>query len=61
MFHWYYLQKFSQKSSGSGEEVDFVIFAIFSNSSHLGYSAWPNFTILRPCSQVMLHVKIREL
>ena len=25
-------------SSGSGEEVDFVIFAIFSNSGHLGYS-----------------------
>ena len=24
--------------SGSGEEVDFVIFAIFSNSGHLGYS-----------------------
>ena len=25
-------------SSGSGEEVDFVIFAIFSNSGQLGYS-----------------------
>ena len=24
--------------SGSGEEVDFVIFAIYSNGSHLGYS-----------------------
>ena len=25
--------------SGSGEEVDFVIFAIFSNGGHFGYSA----------------------
>ena len=25
-------------SSGSGEKVDFVIFAIFSNGGHLGYS-----------------------
>ena len=25
-------------SSGSDEEVDFVVFAIFSNSGHLGYS-----------------------
>ena len=25
-------------SRGSGEKVDFVIFAIFSNGSHLGYS-----------------------
>ena len=24
--------------SGSGEKVDFVIFAIFSNGGHLGYS-----------------------
>ena len=24
-------------SSGSGEKVDFVIFAIFSNGGHLGY------------------------
>ena len=35
-------------SSGSGGEVDFVVFAIFSNSSHLGYSTRSNFTILRP-------------
>ena len=34
--------------SGSGEEVDFVIFAIFSKSGHLGYSTWPNFIFLRP-------------
>ena len=44
-------------SSGSGEKIDFVIFAIFSNGSHLGYSTWPNFIILRPWWQVMLHVK----
>ena len=25
-------------TSGSGEKVDFVIFAIFSNGGHLGYS-----------------------
>ena len=25
-------------SNGSGEKVDFVIFAIFSNGGHLGYS-----------------------
>ena len=51
--------KIQQKmSSGSGEEVYFVVFAIFSNSSHLGYSTGPNFTIQRPWSQVMLHVKI---
>ena len=44
-------------SSGSGEKVDFVIFAIFSNGGHLGYSTRPNFIILRPWWQVMLHVK----
>ena len=50
--------KFQPKiSRSSGEEVYFVIFAIFSNRGHLGYLTWPNFTILRPWSQVMLHVK----
>ena len=44
-------------SSRSGEKVDYVIFAIFSNGGHLGYSTWPNFIILRPWWQVMLHVK----
>ena len=29
--------------SGSGEEVYFVVFAIFSNGGHLGFSTWPNF------------------
>ena len=47
-------------SSGSGEKVDFVIFAIFSNGGHLGYSTWPNFIFLRPCWQVMLHVKFEN-
>ena len=47
-------------SSGSGEEVDFVLFAIFCNSGHLGYLTWPNFAILRPWSQVMLHVKFEN-
>ena len=47
-------------SSDSGEEVDFVIFAIFTNGGHLGYSTWPNFTILRPWCQVMLHVKFES-
>ena len=46
--------------NGSGEEVDFVVFAIFSNGGHLGFSTWPNFTILRPWSQVMLHVKFEN-
>ena len=43
--------------NGSGEEVDFVVFAIFSNGGHLGFLTWPNFTILKPCSLVMLQVK----
>ena len=47
-------------SRGSGEELDFVIFAIFSNGSHLGYLTGSNFTILRPWSQVMLHVKFEN-
>ena len=47
-------------SSGSGEKADFVIFAIFSNGGHLEYSTWPNFIILRPWCQVMLHVKFEN-
>ena len=47
-------------SSGSGEEVDFVVFVIFSNGGHLGYSTGPNFTILKPWSQVILHVKFEN-
>ena len=41
MFH----TKFqSNIPSGSGENVDFVGFAIFSNSDHLGFSTRLNFT-----------------
>ena len=47
-------------SSGSGEQVDFVIFAISSNGGHLEYSTWPNFIILRTWWQVMLHVKFEN-
>ena len=47
-------------SNVSGQEADIVIFAIFSNGGHLGYSTRPNFTIRRPSSQVMLHVKFKN-
>ena len=53
-------QKLAKIFSGSGEKTDFVIFAIFSNGGHLGYSSWPNFIILRPWCQVMLHVKFEN-
>ena len=46
--------------SSSGEKVDFVNFAIFSNGGHFGYSTWPSFIILRPWWQVMLHVKFEN-
>ena len=66
-FHFYnseYLLTFQGKiqpniPSGSGK-VDFVIFAIFNNAGHLRYSTCPNFTILRPWSQVKLHVKFEN-
>ena len=47
MFHWYSMPKFSPKYPMVLEKK-FIFFAIFSNSGHLGYSTWPNFTILRP-------------
>ena len=50
----------SVKISSDSGEVDFVIFAIFSNGGHLGYLTGPNFTIMRPWSQVMLHVKFES-
>ena len=43
--------------SHSGEKVDFIRFAIFSISGHPGYSIRLNFTILKPCCLIMLHVK----
>ena len=48
--------------SGSEEEEDayFVVFAILSDDGHLGFSTWQNFTILKPCSLVMLHVNFNN-
>ena len=46
-----------KKSSGSGKEVEFVVFAIFSSGSHLGFLTCINFIILKPWSLTMLHVK----
>ena len=43
---------------GSEVEVDFVVFVIYSNGGHLGFLTRPNFTILKPCSLIMLHVKL---
>ena len=46
--------------NGSGEEVDFVVFAIFSYSSDFGFSTRPSFIILTPLSLSMLHVKFKN-
>ena len=46
--------------SGSREEVDSVIFAIFCNRSRLGYSTLFDFTILKLWSLIMLHVKFNN-
>ena len=43
--------------SHSGEKVDFDGFASFCIGSHLGFSTKLNFTGLKPCSLIMLHVK----
>ena len=43
--------------SRSGENDDFISFAIFSNGGHLEFSTKLNFTILKPCSLIMVHVK----
>ena len=45
--------------SRSGENGDFNSFAIFSNSSHLEFSIRLNFTILKPRSLIMLHMKFK--
>ena len=47
-------------SSGSGEEADFIIFVIFGNVGHLGYSTQPSFILLRTWRQVMFHVKFEN-
>ena len=43
--------------NGCGEEVDFIVFAMFSNDGHLGFLTQPNTIILKPWSLIMLHVK----
>ena len=45
--------------SHSGENGDFIGFAIFSNGSHLEFSTQLNFTILKPWSLIMLHMKFK--
>ena len=45
--------------SCSGENDDFISFAIFSNGGHLGFSTRLNFTILKPWSLIMLHMKFK--
>ena len=44
--------------SRSGENDDFISFAIFSDGGHLEFSTRLNFTILKPWSLIMLHVKL---
>ena len=44
-------------SSGSGDKVDFSGLPIFSNRGHFWFPTSLNFTILKPCSLVMLHMK----
>ena len=36
--------------------MEFIVFATFSNSGHLGFLVFLNFSILNPCSLIMLHV-----
>ena len=43
--------------SHSGENSNFISFAIFSNGGHLEFSVRLNFTIQRSWSLIMLHVK----
>ena len=45
--------------SQSGENDDFISFAIFSNGGHLEFSTRLTFTILKPWSLVMLHMKLK--
>ena len=43
--------------SPSGENDDFISFAIFSNGSHLEFSTRLNFIILKSWRLIMLHMK----
>ena len=45
--------------SRSGENDDFISFAIFSNGGHLEFLTRLNFTILKPWSLIMLHIKFK--
>ena len=45
--------------SRSGENDDFISFAIFDNCGHLEFSTRLNFTILKPWSLIMLHMKFK--
>ena len=46
--------------SRSGEnDDDFNSFAIFSDGGHLEFSTQRNFTILKPWSLIMLHMKFK--
>ena len=45
--------------SRSGENDDFISFAIFSNGGQLEFSTRLNFTILKPWSLIMLHMKFK--
>ena len=45
--------------SPSGENDDFKSFANFGNGGHLKFSTQLNFTILKPWSLVMLHMKFK--
>ena len=41
----------------SGENDDFISFAIFNNGGHIEFSTRLNFAILKPWSLIMLHMK----
>ena len=45
--------------SRTGENDDFISFAIFSNGGHLEFSTRLNFSILKPWSLIMLHMKFK--
>ena len=45
--------------SHSGENDDFISFAIFSNGGHLEFSTQLNFIILKPWSLIMHHIKFK--
>ena len=45
--------------SRSRENGNFNSFAIFSNGGHLAFSTRLNFTVLKPWSLIMLHMKFK--